>query len=123
MSQAYASTAATNPLRRLGLRLWQDPDSRSTSIGLAAVVVFHLLLFLLAPIFLRIEHLPDLRVPTLFVCGDRDPFGTPGELAEAQALVAGPVTSVTIAGGRHELVGADGAVSAAVGNWLGSSRP
>ena len=71
---------------------------------------------------LRIEHLPHLRVPTLFVCGDRDPFGTPGELAEAQALVAGPVTSVTIAGGRHELVDADGAVCAAVRNWLGSSR-
>ena len=63
MSQAYASTAATNPLRRLGLRLRQDPDSRSTSIGLAAVVVFHLLLFLLAPIFLRIEHLPSAPRP------------------------------------------------------------
>jgi len=63
MSQAYASTAATNPLRRLGLRLWQDPDSRSTSIGLAAVVVFHLLLFLLAPIFLRSEHLPSAPRP------------------------------------------------------------
>jgi hypothetical protein len=62
MSQAYASTAATSPLRRLGLRLWHD-DNRSTSIGLAAVVVFHLLLFLLAPIFLRIEHIPSAPRP------------------------------------------------------------
>ena len=69
---------------------------------------------------LRTEHLGDLRVPTLFVCGDRDPFGTPDELAEAQALVAGRVTSVTVPGARHELDGADDVVIAAVRNWLGS---
>ena len=69
---------------------------------------------------LRTEHLGDLRVPTLFVCGDRDPFGTPDELAEAQALVAGPVTSVTVPGARHELAGADDVVIAAVRDWLGS---
>ena len=69
---------------------------------------------------LRTEHLGDLRVPTLFVCGDRDPFGTPDELADAQALVAGPVTSVTVPGARHELAGADDVVIAAVRDWLGS---
>ena len=31
---------------------------------------------------LRIEHFPELTVPVLFVNGDRDPFGTPEELAE-----------------------------------------
>ena len=30
---------------------------------------------------LRTEHLGDVRVPTLFISGDRDPFGTPEELA------------------------------------------
>jgi predicted alpha/beta-hydrolase family hydrolase len=68
---------------------------------------------------LRTEHLPDVRVPTLFISGDRDPFGTPDELAEAQALVAGPVTAVTVAGARHELKGAEDRIVAEVGDWLG----
>ncbi len=68
---------------------------------------------------LRTDHLGDLRVPTLFVSGDRDPFGTPEELAAAQALVAGPVTSVTLPGARHELARVDDAVAAAVVDWLG----
>lgn len=63
MSQAYASAAATNSLRRLAARVWNDPDSRSTSIGLAAVVVFHLLLWLLGPSLLRIEHIPSAPRP------------------------------------------------------------
>lgn len=30
---------------------------------------------------LRTDHFPELRVPTLFVSGTRDPFGTPDEFA------------------------------------------
>lgn len=71
---------------------------------------------------LRIDHLGDLRAPTLFVSGDRDPFGSPDELAAAQGLVAGPVTSVTVPGGRHELAGADQVVVDAVRDWLGARR-
>lgn len=67
---------------------------------------------------LRTGHLPDVDVPTLFVAGDRDPFGTPEELAAARALVAGPVTSVTVEGGRHELKGADELVAAEVAAWV-----
>lgn len=37
------------------MRLWNDPDSRSTTIGLAAVVFFHLLLWLLGPLILRVD--------------------------------------------------------------------
>lgn len=72
---------------------------------------------------LRTAHLPDVRVPTLFVSGDRDPFGTPDELAAAQALVRGPVTSVTVAGARHELARCDDAVLAAVRRWLPRASP
>ena len=32
---------------------------------------------------LRTEHFPDLRVPCLFVSGERDPFGSPAEFDEA----------------------------------------
>ena len=40
---------------------------------------------------LRIEHLPLLEVPCLFVSGTRDPFGTPEELEEHTAAIPGPV--------------------------------
>jgi predicted alpha/beta-hydrolase family hydrolase len=67
---------------------------------------------------LRIEHLPDIRVPCLFVSGTRDPFGTPDELESHTKAVAGPVTHVWIEGARHELKGADKAVVAAIQEWL-----
>ena len=67
---------------------------------------------------LRIEHLPDVGVPTLFICGDRDPFGSPDELAEAIGLVGGPVTSVTVEGAGHDLKRSDDAIVAAVRDWL-----
>jgi predicted alpha/beta-hydrolase family hydrolase len=41
------------------------------------------------PESLRDKHLPDVSVPTLFCSGTRDNFGTPDELREATAKVAG----------------------------------
>ncbi len=67
---------------------------------------------------LRTGHLADLHVPLLVVAGDRDPFGTPDELAAALDLVSGPVTSVTVPGARHELRDAEERVLAAVLDWL-----
>jgi predicted alpha/beta-hydrolase family hydrolase len=69
----------------------------------------------------RTEHLPGLRVPSLWLCGDRDPFGSPGELAEALGAVAGPVTSVTLEG-RHDLGKAGDAILREIRDWLGLSR-
>jgi uncharacterized protein len=68
---------------------------------------------------LRTEHLPELRVPCLFVSGDRDAFGTPDELLAATATIPGPVTHVWIPGGRHDLKGADATIASAVVEWLG----
>ncbi|SPM29151.1 alpha/beta family hydrolase [Mycobacterium terramassiliense] len=51
----------------------------------------------------RTEHLPDIRVPTVFTHGTSDPFGTPGELREAAALIAAPTEVVEITGARHDL--------------------
>ena len=51
---------------------------------------------------LRTEHFPDLDVPTLFVNGDRDPFGTPDELDEHIGAIAGPVRVHWLDGQRHE---------------------
>ncbi len=69
---------------------------------------------------LRIDHLGGVSVPTLFVSGDRDAFGTPDELEAAQRLVAGPVTAEWIVGGRHELgrVADNADVAARIAAWL-----
>ncbi|MFC8596937.1 alpha/beta family hydrolase [Isoptericola sp. NPDC057191] len=65
---------------------------------------------------LRVEHLPQLEVPVLLVSGDRDPFGTPAELAEHAATIPGPVTTVVLPG-AHDLRGKDADVAAAVADW------
>lgn len=69
---------------------------------------------------LRTAHLGEISVPTLFVSGDRDAFGTPDELAAAHALVPGPVTVEWVAGGRHELgrVADNADVAGRVAAWL-----
>jgi uncharacterized protein len=53
----------------------------------------------------------------LFVSGDRDPFGTPEELAEHAAAILGPVTTVTLPG-AHDVKGRDDEVAAAVADWV-----
>lgn len=67
---------------------------------------------------LRTEHLPQLDLPCLFISGTRDPFGTPDEFDEALALVPGPVTTVWLEGGRHDLKGKDDEIVSAVEEWL-----
>ena len=69
---------------------------------------------------LRVEHLPDLHVPCLFIHGTRDQFGTPDELTTWTTTIPGRVTHVWIERGRHDLAGADGAIAAAVSDWLAS---
>jgi predicted alpha/beta-hydrolase family hydrolase len=71
---------------------------------------------------LRVEHLPRLTVPCLFVSGTRDPFGTPDELEAWTATIPGPVTHEWIDGGRHELKGADARIASAVAGWLRGLR-
>jgi uncharacterized protein len=51
---------------------------------------------------LRTEHLPRLHVPTLFVHGTKDPFGTPDELEKARTLIPAPTRILSVNGG-HDL--------------------
>jgi hypothetical protein len=51
---------------------------------------------------LRTAHLPDLRVPTLFVHGTTDPFGSLAELDTARALIPGRTARLNVTGG-HDL--------------------
>jgi uncharacterized protein len=67
---------------------------------------------------LRTEHFPALRVPCLFVSGERDPFGSPAEFDEAVQAIPGPVTQVWLPGG-HDPRNQDEAIAAAVKDWLG----
>jgi len=72
---------------------------------------------------LRVEHLPAIEVPCLFVSGTRDPFGTPDELHEAAATISGPVTHHWIEGGRHDMKSADDEICRAVTSWLATLTP
>jgi uncharacterized protein len=66
---------------------------------------------------LRVEHLPDVAVPWLFVHGTRDPFGSPDELQRWTATIPGKVTHEWLDGG-HDLKGKDAAVVRAVVEWV-----
>jgi predicted alpha/beta-hydrolase family hydrolase len=52
---------------------------------------------------LRIQHLPDLRTPSLFVHGTRDPFASPEELAKALELIPAKTELMTVEGVGHDL--------------------
>jgi predicted alpha/beta-hydrolase family hydrolase len=71
---------------------------------------------------LRIEHLPALEVPCLFVSGTRDSFGTPEELEHHTAAIPGLVTRVWIDGKGHDLKGCDERVAEIVAEWVRDLR-
>jgi uncharacterized protein len=50
---------------------------------------------------LRVKHLPQIRVPMLFVQGSRDPFGTPDELRPIIKELKAPTELSVVAGGDH----------------------
>ncbi|HYE90590.1 MAG TPA: alpha/beta family hydrolase [Terriglobales bacterium] len=51
----------------------------------------------------RIAHLAAIRVPTVFVHGTRDPFGTIGAIDAARALIPAPTELVTVTGAGHDV--------------------
>jgi len=70
---------------------------------------------------LRTKHLPDVRVPTLFVSGTKDPFGTIAELDAARRLIPAPTELVAIEGAGHSLLTKTNKgelISAVVDNFL-----
>jgi predicted alpha/beta-hydrolase family hydrolase len=71
---------------------------------------------------LRIEHLPKIEVPCLFVSGTRDAFGTPAELTKHVKAVSGPMTFVTIDGAGHDLKGKTDDIISATLDWLKTIR-
>jgi uncharacterized protein len=51
----------------------------------------------------RTQHLPDLRTPTLFVQGTRDPFGSIAELERALKMISAKTKLFVIEGAGHDL--------------------
>ncbi len=51
----------------------------------------------------RTQHLPDLRTPTLFVHGTRDPFGSIEELQAAIKMIPAKTSLMTVEGAGHDL--------------------
>jgi len=52
---------------------------------------------------LRIQHLPNLRTPSLFVHGTRDPFGSLEEMTNALRLIPAKTELMTVEGAGHDL--------------------
>jgi uncharacterized protein len=51
----------------------------------------------------RIQHLPDLRTPTLFVQGTRDPFGSIAEMERALKMIPAKTELLVVEGAGHDL--------------------
>lgn len=73
---------------------------------------------------LRVEHLPAISVPCLFIGGTKDPFGAPDELLAWTATIPAPVEHVWVDGARHDLRGADELIAEHVDRFaMRLSRP
>jgi predicted alpha/beta-hydrolase family hydrolase len=51
----------------------------------------------------RTQHLPDLRTPTLFVHGSRDPFGSIAEIEQVLKMIPAKTKLLPIEGAGHDL--------------------
>ena len=51
----------------------------------------------------RIQHLPQIKVPAMFVHGAHDPFGTIEEIESARKLISGQTRLLAILGVGHDL--------------------
>ena len=122
-AQALARTAGVAPDRLVlgGRSMGGRMCSMAVAEGLPAaglVMVSYPLHPPGRPERLRVEHLPALRVPCLFVSGTRDAFATRSELERATAAIPGSVAHLWIDGGRHDLRGAEAEVADAVAAWV-----
>ena len=66
---------------------------------------------------LRSEHLPRISVPTLFISGTHDEFGTVEELTAATRPMKAK-THAWIDGARHDLKNRDAEVSEIIAGWV-----
>ncbi len=69
---------------------------------------------------LRVDHLPAIAVPTLFISGTKDPFGSPDEIMEWTATMPkrAKVAHLWVGGRGHDLKGADHTIAGAIKDFL-----
>jgi len=67
---------------------------------------------------LRTEHLPKVSLPSLWISGTRDTFGTQQELTSAMELLTGEYSAHFFNGAGHDLKGRDEQIAAIVKSWL-----
>jgi predicted alpha/beta-hydrolase family hydrolase len=69
---------------------------------------------------LRVEHLPAIRVPTVFISGTNDTFGKPDELTHWTATMSSKakVEHVWLEGKGHDLKGCDARLADEVSSFL-----
>jgi predicted alpha/beta-hydrolase family hydrolase len=77
------------------------------------------------PAQLRVDHLPAIRVPTLFVSGTNDTFGTPDEFARWTATMSpkAKVARLWLEGKGHDLKGCDNTIAGAVKDFVERVAP
>ena len=63
MSQTLATSQPAGSLRRFVARLWDDPEGRSSLVGIVGVIIFYLLLWIVSPYLLKFEHVPFVKNP------------------------------------------------------------
>jgi predicted alpha/beta-hydrolase family hydrolase len=73
---------------------------------------------------LRVAHLPEIAVPTLFISGTNDAFGTPDEFRTWTATMSprAKATHLWLEGKGHDLKGCDHTIAGAVTDFLASLR-
>jgi len=67
---------------------------------------------------LRVDHFGAIAVPSLFVSGTKDPFGSSEEFEKHLAKIPGPVTFEQVPG-NHSPKGQDVAIIASIRSFLG----
>lgn len=70
------------------------------------------------PTKLRTAHLPYINVPSMFVSGSRDEFGSPEELRHHLSSIQAGSELQILDGGRHDLRGKDDEVASIVARWV-----
>jgi len=67
---------------------------------------------------LRVAHFPAVHVPSLFISGDADAFGSPDELRHHLSALGGPYDLSLIEGVGHDLKRCETPVASLVLAWL-----
>ena len=63
MESTIAKPPPANSLRGFAARVWDDPESRSTVVGLIGVIIFYLLLWFIAPYLLNFQSVGSVVRP------------------------------------------------------------